>query len=104
MHVYSRETKDFLRLEAEKDIHLTFLDRRKIFLVGVSPSAGLIENFPKGGYSIGASTWVMTPWLAYFGFIPQHTFGITYRYNKYFGGNGYVELSAGISAAFTWGW
>jgi len=103
-HIFSEEQKDFVRCEATGDIHLTFVDRREIFLLGVSPSAGIITNFPSTGYSLGASSWVMTPWLSYFGFIPQHTFAITYRYNKFFGGKGFGEISAGMSAAFTWGW
>ncbi len=103
-HVFAEEEKDFIRIEAKEDVHLFFIDRRELFLFGVSPSAGLISNFPSTGYSVGVSSWLMTPWLAYFGFIPQHTFGITYRFNKYIGGKEFGEISAGISAAFTWGW
>jgi len=103
-HIFSEKLKDFVRCEATGDIHLAFIDRREIFLFGVSPSAGVVTNFPSTGYSVGISSWVMTPWLTYFGFIPQHTFGITYRYNKFFGSKGFGEISAGMSAAFTWGW
>ena len=103
-HIYSQTSKDFVRLEANKDFHLAFVDRRKIFLFGVTPSAGFITDFPSRGYSLGVSSWLMTPWLSYFGFIPQHTFGINYRYNKYFNGKDFGEISAGISSAFTWGW
>jgi hypothetical protein len=102
--IYNQGLKDFVRVEATRDYHLAFVDRRKIVLFGFSPSAGIITSFPSTGYSVGVSTWVMTPWLSYFGFIPQHTFGITYRYNKYFSGKGFGELSAGVSSAFTWGW
>lgn len=103
-HIFSETSKDFVRLEASKDIHLVYIDRRKIFLFGFSPSVGCITNFPSAGFSLGASAWLMTPWLSYFGFIPQHTFGISYRYNKYSGEKSFSEISAGISSAFTWGW
>ncbi len=103
-HIYGGSLKDFIRVEATRDIHFEFIDRRKIVLFGVSPSAGLITDFPTTGYTVGVSSWIMTPWLSYFGFIPQHTFGISYRYNKYFGGKGSGEITAGISSAFTWGW
>jgi len=102
-HVFAQDQKDFFRVEGEEDIHICFVDRRELFLFGVSPSAGIISDFPSTGYSVGVSPWLMTPWLSYFGFIPQHTFGITYRYNKYVGGKGFVEITAGMSAAFTWG-
>jgi hypothetical protein len=103
-HIFSQGEKDFFRFEAKKDFHISFVDRREIFLFGVSPSAGIFTDFPATGYSVGVSSWLMTPWLSYFGFIPQHTFGINYHYNKYFGGKDFGEISAGISAAFTWGW
>ena len=103
-HIFSQTSKDFVRLEASKDIHLVYIDRRKIFLFGFSPSIGCITNFPSAGFSLGASAWLMTPWLSYFGFIPQHMFGVSYRYNKYSGGGSFGEISAGISSAFTWGW
>lgn len=103
-HVFTRVQKDYIRVEAKKDFHLGFVDRREIFLFGISPTVGMFTEFPSTGYSIGASTWLMTPWLSYFGFIPQHTFGITYRYNKYLGGKYSHEITAGMSAAFTWGW
>ncbi len=103
-HVFAQDQKDFFRFEAQKDFHISFVDCRELFLFGISPSAGIITDFPSTGYSLGVSSWLMTPWLSYFGFIPQHTFGITYRYNKYFGGKEFGEISAGMSAAFTWGW
>jgi hypothetical protein len=103
-HVFTQAQKDYIRLEAKKDFHLGFVDRREIFLFGISPAAGMFTEFPSTGYSIGVSTWLMTPWLSYFGFIPQHTFGITYRYNNYFNGKYSHEITAGMSAAFTWGW
>ena len=103
-HIFSQDQKDFFRVEAKEDFHLSFVDRRELFLFGVSPSAGIITDFPSTGYSVGIASWLMTPWLSYLGFIPQHTFGITYRYNKYFGGKEFGEISAGMSAAFTWGW
>ncbi len=103
-HIFTDTQKDFFRCEAKKDFHISFVDRREIFLFGASPSVGFITNFPSSGYSIGVSSWLMTPWLSYFGFIPQHTFGIAYRYNKYFGGKALGEISAGVSSAFTWGW
>jgi hypothetical protein len=102
--IFTDAQKDYIRVEAKKDFHLGFVDRREIFLLGVSPLAGVFTEFPSTGYSIGVSTWLMTPWLSYFGFIPQHTFGITYRYNKYLGGEHSHEILAGMSAAFTWGW
>ena len=103
-HIYGGNLKEFLRLETTGDLHLVYIDRRRIVLLGASPSLGIITDFPSVGYSAGVSTWLMTPWLTYFGFIPQHTFGITYRYNRYFGGKSFGELTAGISSAFTWGW
>ena len=103
-HIFSRDQRDFFRLEAKEDFHLGFVDRRELFLFGVSPSAGVITNFPSTGYSVGVSSWLMTPWLLFFGFIPQHTFGVAYRFNRYFGGKEFGEISAGMSAAFTWGW
>jgi len=103
-HVFSEDQKDFFRFEVKKDFHVSFVDRREIFLFGISPSAGIFTDLPSTGYSLGVSSWLMTPWLSYFGFIPQHTFGITYRYNKLFGGKDFGEISAGMSAAFTWGW
>ncbi|HTX18959.1 MAG TPA: hypothetical protein VMG34_09905 [Bacteroidota bacterium] len=103
-HIYGGNYKDFVRLEGTGDLHLFYLDRRRIFLVGASPTLGMITDFPSVGYSAGASAWVMTPWLAFFGFIPQHTFGVSYRYNAYVGGTAFGEVSAEISSAFTWGW
>ncbi len=103
-HVFTQVQKDYIRFEAKKDFHLGFIDRREIFLLGISPIAGMFTEFPSTGYSIGVSTWLMTPWLSYFGFIPQHTFGVTYRYNKYFSGKHSHEIMAGMSSAFTWGW
>lgn len=103
-HVFTEVQKDYIRLEAKKDFHIGFADRREIFLFGISPTAGMFTEFPSTGYSIGVSTWLMTPWLSYFGFIPQHTFGITYRYNKYLSGKYSHEIAAGMSSAFTWGW
>ena len=103
-HIFTNAQKDFFRLEVKKDFHLGFVDRRQIFLFGISPAAGMFTEFPSTGYAAGLSTWLMTPWLSYFGFIPQHTFGITYRYNKYLGGKQSHEITAGISSAFTWGW
>jgi hypothetical protein len=103
-HVFTQAQKDYIRLEAKKDFHLGFVDQREIFLFGMSPAAGMFTEFPSTGYSIGVSTWLMTPWLSYLGFIPQHTFGITYRYNKYLSGKYSHEIAAGMSSAFTWGW
>jgi hypothetical protein len=103
-HIFDQDLKDFFRIEAKEDFRIGFVDRRELFLFGASPSAGLFTDFPSTGYSVGVSSWLMTPWLSYIGFIPQHTFGITYRYNVYFGGKAFGEISAGMSAAFTWGW
>ena len=103
-HVFTRIQKDYARIEAKKDFHFGFADRRELFLFGISPAAGIFTEFPSTGYSLGVSTWLMTPWLSYFGFIPQHTFGLTYRYNTYLNGNHNQEISAGMTAAFTWGW
>ena len=103
-HVYSTTSWNLCRLEVKRDFHFGFIDRREIVLFGISPAAGVFTDFPSKGYSVGASTWLMTPWLSYFGFIPQHTFGVNYRYHRYFDGRGFGEISAGISSAFTWGW
>ena len=103
-HIFSSRYKDFVRIEATKDFHLGFIDRREVVLFGVSPSVGVFTEFPSTGFSIGVSAWLMTPWLSYIGFIPQHTFGLAYRFNRYLGGNVSGEISAGMSSAFTWGW
>ena len=103
-HVYSAPSWNLCRLEVKKDLHVGFIDRREIVLFGVSPAAGVFTDFPSKGYSVGVSSWLMTPWLSYFGFIPQHTFGVNYRYNRYVDGRAFGEISAGISSAFTWGW
>ncbi len=100
-YVVSASVRDFVRGEIKRDFHFEFVDRRKIFLSGFHVSAGLLTDFPEDGYSIGAGGWVKSPWLNYFGFFPQHTFGITYRYNKYFGGTDFHEITLGVASSFT---
>ena len=62
-HIFAQEQKDLFRFEAKEDVHICFVDRREILLFGVSPSAGIITDFPSTGYSAGISAWLMTPWL-----------------------------------------
>ncbi len=100
-YIVSSNVRDVFRAEVKKDFHFDFVDRRKIFLSGIHLSAGLLTDFPNNGYTLGTGVWLKSPWLSYFGFIPQHTFGITYRYNKYFGGKDFHEISLGVTSAFT---
>lgn len=93
--------RDIFRAELKRDFHLDFIDRRKIMLPGFHVSAGVMTDFPNEGYTVGAGAWVKTPWIGYFGFFPQHTYGLTYRYNKYFGGRDFHEVSLGMTSAFT---
>ncbi|MFA5833534.1 MAG: hypothetical protein WDA22_08655 [Bacteroidota bacterium] len=100
-YVISSHIRNIFRAELKKDFHFDFVDRRKIFLAGFHLSAGLLTDFPNDGYTLGAGAWVKSPWLGYFGFFPQHTFGATYRYNKYFKAKEFHEVSLGITSAFT---
>jgi hypothetical protein len=100
-HIYNSNERDLFRFEMKKDFHFDFVDRRKIFLSGFHFSAGLLSDFPNHGYTVGTGVWLETPWLAFFGFFPSHTYGITYRYNKYFNGNGIHEISLGMTSAIT---
>lgn len=100
-YIVSSSLRDIVRAEIKRDVHYDFIDRRKIFLSGFHLSAGVLTDFPNDGYSLGAGAWVKTPWLGYFGFFPQHTFGLTYRYNKYFKANEFHEISLGITSTFT---
>lgn len=100
-YVVSSNVRDLFRAEVKRDFHFDYVDRRKIFLSGIHISAGLLTDFPNDGYSLGAGAWLKSPWLPYFGYFPQHTFGVTYRYNKYFGGKDFHEISLGVTSAFT---
>jgi hypothetical protein len=101
LFVVKSSIRNVFRAEVKKDFHFTFLDRRKIILPGFHVSAGLLTDFPNEGYTVGAGAWVKTPWIGYFGFFPEHTYGLTYRYNKYFGGKEFHEVSVGMTSAFT---
>jgi hypothetical protein len=100
-HVYKSNVRDLFRVEAKKDFNFDFIDRRKIFLSGFHISAGVLSDFPNHGYTVGAGAWLKTPWLAFFGFFPSHTFGITYRYNSFFAGKSFYEISAGVTSIIT---
>ncbi|MDD8019510.1 MAG: hypothetical protein PHP42_14145 [Bacteroidota bacterium] len=100
-HIYNSKIRDIFRAEVKKDFHFDFIDRRKIFLSGVHCSVGLLSDFPNHGYTAGAGLWLKTPWLGFLGFIPEHTFGVTYRYNSYFSGKSFHEVTLGAAAAFT---
>lgn len=95
------KVRDPFRAEVKRDVHFDFVDRRKIFLSGIHVSAGFLTDFPNKGYTVGGGAWLKTPWQSYFGFFPQHTYGITYRYNKYVGGKEFHEISLGMTASFT---
>ena len=100
-YVISSHIRDVFRAEVKRDFHDDFIDRRKIFLLGVHFSAGVLTDFPNSGFTVGSGAWIKSPWLSYFGFFPQHTIGFSYRYNRYFNGKYFQELSAGITSAFT---
>ncbi len=100
-YVVNSNVRDIFRIEMKKDFHFNFVDRRKILLSGFHLSAGLMTDFPNYGYSVGAGTWLKSPWLPFFGFFPQHTYGISYRYNKYFKGDIFHEISIGVTSTFT---
>lgn len=99
--VIHSSVRDIFRAEVKKDLHCDFIDRRKIIMPGVHVSAGFITDFPNKGYTVGAGAWVKTPWIGYFGFFPEHTYGFTYRYNKLFGGREFHQFSLGMTSAFT---
>jgi hypothetical protein len=100
-YVFNSNVRDLFRVELKKDFHFDFVDRRNILLSGFHLSAGLMTDFPNHGYTVGTGAWLKSPWLPFFGFFPQHTYGITYRYNKYFDGNDFHEISLGVTSAFT---
>ncbi|HAP35487.1 MAG TPA: hypothetical protein DCQ28_05925 [Bacteroidetes bacterium] len=100
-YIFNSNVRDVFRIELKKDFHFDFVDRRKILLSGFHFSAGLMTDFPNDGYTIGTGAWLKSPWLPFFGLFPEHTYGITYRYNKYFGGKDFHEISLGVTSAFT---
>ncbi len=100
-YIINSNIRDIARAELKRDVHFDFVDRRRIFLSGFHVSAGVITDFPGKGYTLGGGAWIKSPWLNYFGFFPQHTFGVTYRYNKFFGGTEFQEISLGVTSAFT---
>lgn len=101
-YIVSSTVRDVFRMEVKHDVHFDFVDRRKIFLSGFHISGGLFSDFPNHGYTVGSGVWLKSPWLSFFGFIPQHTYGVTYRYNKFFIGKHFHEVSLGITSAFTY--
>lgn len=101
VHVYNRHQRDIWRVDAVKDIHFSFLDKRQLMLLGASPMAGVFARGAERGYALGASLRLMIPSLPYVGLFPLHTIGITYRYNKFFSGGAFHTVALGISAAVT---
>lgn len=100
-HIFSSKVRDLYRAEVKKDFHFQFIDRRKIFLKGFHLSVGILSDFPNHGYSVGGGLWIKSPWLPFFGLFPSHTYGITYRYNKYFSGTDFHEISLGVTSTLT---
>lgn len=100
-HVFNSKIRDLFRAEVKKDFHFDFIDRRKIFLGGFHAGGGVFSDFPNHGWSVGGGLWLKSPWLPYFGLFPSHTYGLTYRYNTYFAGGTFHEISLGITSAFT---
>jgi hypothetical protein len=100
-HIYYSRLRDLFRFEVKKDVHFDFIDRRKIFLKGMHFSAGLMSDFPNHGYSLGTGLWLKSPWLPFFGLFPSHTYGLTYRFNHYFQGKNFHELSLGMTSILT---
>ncbi len=100
-HIFSSRVRDIYRAEVKKDFNFAFIDRRKLWLSGFHVSVGVLTDFPNDGYTIGVGAWAKSPWLSYFGFFPQHTVGFTYRYNKYFGGSDFHEITMGMTSSFT---
>jgi hypothetical protein len=100
-HILSARVRDVYAAEIKRDVHFDFIDRRKIFLTGLHVSGGLFTDFPNHGYTVGSGVWLKSPWLPYIGLFPSHTYGITYRYKKYFSGAGFHEFSLGVTSAFT---
>jgi len=103
-HVARTSIRNFASATITKDFHGNFIGRKKIALYGWSPNAGMITNFPEKGFTIGASSWIMTTSLPFFGLFPLHTYGISYSYNKFFGGKSFHRISVGISSAVTFEW
>lgn len=100
-HLLSSKVRDLFRIEAKKEFHGDFLDRRKVFLKGFHLSGGVFSDLPNHGVTVGGGIWLKSPWLPYVGLFPSHTYGITYRYNKFFSGNDFHEISLGVTSAFT---
>ncbi len=100
-YIFNSNVRDIFRVELKKDFHFEFVDRRNILLSGFHFSAGLMSDFPNDGYTVGTGGWLKSPWLPFFGLFPEHTYGITYRYSKYFGGRDFHEISLGVTSAFT---
>ncbi|MHB1048912.1 MAG: hypothetical protein ACYC09_02435 [Bacteroidota bacterium] len=100
-HVFSSKIRDLFRAEVKKDIHFDFVDRRKIFLTGIHIGGGVFSDFPNHGVSLTGGLWLKSPWLPFFGFFPSHTYGLTYRYNKFLSGGDFHEISLGVTSAVT---
>ncbi len=100
-HIGNAKVRDIFRTEVTRDFNFDFIDRRKIFLSGIHVSTGFISDFPNHGYTIGTGVWLKSPWLPYFGLFPSHTYGLTYRYNSFFSGKSFHEISLGVTSAFT---
>ncbi len=100
-YVVSSKVNDVFRMELKRDLLFDFADRRRIFLTGVHVSGGFMTSFPEKGFTAGTGVWLQSPWLNYFGFFPQHYIGIAYRYNRYFSGPEFHEVSLGMTSSFT---
>ena len=100
-YIVSSKVNDAFRLELKRDLLFEFADRRKILLAGMHFSGGLMTGFPEKGFTLGTGAWLQSPWLNYFGFFPQHYIGIAYRYNRYFSGTEFHEVSLGMTSSFT---
>lgn len=100
-HIFSSKVRDLYRAEMKKDFHFDFIDRRRIFLTGFHLSAGVVSDFPNHGFSLGGGVWLKSPWLPFFGLFPSHTYGVTYRFNSYFDGKDFHEISLGVTSALT---
>lgn len=100
-HTAHRSVNDMLRVEGKRDLYFGTVGARRIFQGGMHFAAGYITDFHAQGWSVGSGLWFASPWLAYFGFFPQHTIGLTYRYNVLRGQQHFHEVSIGVASTFT---
>lgn len=100
-HTAHRSINDMLRVEGKRDLYFGPVGSRKIFQGGMHVGAGYLTDFHAQGWSVGSGLWFASPWLAYFGFFPQHTIGLSYRYNVLTGQPHFHEISLGVASTFT---